>query len=97
MLPEARISQRVDADGILRVVFGRSGDKVNLLDTEVLRDLDRPDAAPVVVDELERPAWNPTDEERARLPDRLEWRVEAFDASGQPRAHGGGRAWRGSR
>lgn len=41
MLPEARFSQRIDSDGILRVVFGRGGDRVNLLDAEILRDLDR--------------------------------------------------------
>ena len=35
------MTHRVDAEGVLRIVFDRPGDKVNLLDEQLLRELDR--------------------------------------------------------
>jgi len=42
------ISHRLDADGIVRVVFDLPGEKVNLLNEQILRELDR------VLDEMRR-------------------------------------------
>jgi len=35
------MTHRIDAEGVLRIVFDRPGDKVNLLDEQLLRELDR--------------------------------------------------------
>src|SRR5688572_7042941 len=63
----------------------------------ILRDAARPDAEPVVREELHEPRWIPSAEVLSRLPRELDWEVQILDALGHPRGSNLKRAVRASR
>jgi hypothetical protein len=74
---------RTAADGAVSFVWSYTGLPPEGSYTLRVWDDSATGSQPTVFDHLPDPPWTPTPEQRAKLPQRMRWEVEVFDATGQ--------------